>query len=353
MKDMLIVRGKNYYPQDVEGAAESVGSTVGEGGMRTPGHLRPGCTAAFAVPTRVLRGTLETLGLGSAASAAAALEAEQPDALVIVGELRDALPSSRTEKVRVLREKTGQIAASVMDLHGIKPQLVLLLKKHNVRKTTSGKIARTWNKRALWDLAENKTDGPWHRSKKAIVFAAPFVEESSGGEPGARAGSGGGSQAESSGAGEQPGSAAAKPSQAGPPPHDPEQRASATGTVLLELLQWDLAKILDVVPSKIPQHAGLAAMGLESAQLARFRGVLRLDYGVRRVSEEGMYAGGFTLHWIAREIEELRGDGEAVEPPAEPDKSGSLDPAPQLGRDVSLCERYFPCCVCFYEEPKP
>jgi len=282
----------------------------------------------------VLRGTFDSLGLSGPAAAAAAFETEQPDALVVVGELRDALPSDRGKKLQVLTGVTGAVAATIMDLHGIKPQLVLLLKKHNVRKTTSGKIARAWNRRALWDLAENKTEGPWHRSKKAIVFAAPFVEDVSSHDTSAPAASGAGaSSARAEGRTAGAGIMATrgnlqKLNKAGTPPHDLTSRSDAVGTVALDLMRWELAKILDVEPSKIPQHAGLAAMGLESSQLARFRGVLRLDYGVRRISEEGMYAGGLTLHWIARELDSLRSDGDVVNAPDEPDTTGALRSTP-------------------------
>lgn len=38
MKDLIIVRGSNHYPQDIERTAEAASS-----------HIRPGCSAAFGV----------------------------------------------------------------------------------------------------------------------------------------------------------------------------------------------------------------------------------------------------------------------------------------------------------------
>ena len=53
IKDLIIVRGRNHYPQDIEKSAEASSAA-----------LRPGCSAAFVVRTcgalvvgRVLRGT--------------------------------------------------------------------------------------------------------------------------------------------------------------------------------------------------------------------------------------------------------------------------------------------------------
>jgi len=39
MKDLIIVRGNNYYPQDIEAAVEAAST-----------YVRPGCVAAFRSP---------------------------------------------------------------------------------------------------------------------------------------------------------------------------------------------------------------------------------------------------------------------------------------------------------------
>jgi len=99
---MLIIRGRNFYPQDVEMSAETVGSKLGSDGVREPGFLRAGCTAAFSVPMRVVQGVADQLGMQSAAQSAATLASISPDALVVVGEIRSQLPSNRSERVELL-----------------------------------------------------------------------------------------------------------------------------------------------------------------------------------------------------------------------------------------------------------
>ena len=47
LKELIIVAGKNYYPQDIEHTATA--STVAKGGSVSTSVCRPGCVAAFAV----------------------------------------------------------------------------------------------------------------------------------------------------------------------------------------------------------------------------------------------------------------------------------------------------------------
>ncbi|KAJ1630003.1 hypothetical protein T492DRAFT_593305 [Pavlovales sp. CCMP2436] len=51
-KDLLIVRGRNHYPQDLERAAEKAAP-----------ELRPGCCAVFAVPADQVRTKFKYLGV--------------------------------------------------------------------------------------------------------------------------------------------------------------------------------------------------------------------------------------------------------------------------------------------------
>lgn len=67
MKDLIIIRGRNQYPQDIEALIEE------------DHRLRPGCTAAFSVDVSYLNSL--------AASATAAVDDEE--VLVVVCELRN------------------------------------------------------------------------------------------------------------------------------------------------------------------------------------------------------------------------------------------------------------------------
>lgn len=97
LKDLIIIRGVNYYPQDIESIVEEASP-----------QIRKGCTAAFSVD----------------------LEGE---ALVIVAEVRNPkkLPDA------------GEIARRIRTQYYIEPHAVAFLPPRTIPKTTSGKISRS------------------------------------------------------------------------------------------------------------------------------------------------------------------------------------------------------------------
>ncbi|MBN9229444.1 MAG: aminotransferase class I/II-fold pyridoxal phosphate-dependent enzyme [Legionella sp.] len=98
MKDLIIIRGKNYYPQDIELSVEQAHVAV-----------RAGCVNAFSV--------LDA-------------EAEQ---LVVLAEVKQ-------------DKDCAQIALAllnaIMQQHGITPDTIVLLPPKTLKKTTSGKVRR-------------------------------------------------------------------------------------------------------------------------------------------------------------------------------------------------------------------
>jgi acyl-CoA synthetase (AMP-forming)/AMP-acid ligase II len=101
IKDLLIIRGKNIYPQDIEHTVER--SHVG---------LKRGAGAAFSV-----------------------LDSDE-EKLVIVQELdRTARDTDLTEVIRAIRQ-------SVLEHHGLNPHAVSLIKTNSIPLTSSGKIQR-------------------------------------------------------------------------------------------------------------------------------------------------------------------------------------------------------------------
>ena len=108
LKDMIIIQGRNYYPQDIELTVE-----------RTDPCLRPSCGAAFAV------------------------NLDETDRLVVVQEVRRDFRHS-SELPAVL----NAIRMAVARNHGLRAHAVILIPPHTVPKTTSGKIRRTATHRA-------------------------------------------------------------------------------------------------------------------------------------------------------------------------------------------------------------
>lgn len=124
--DMIVVRGRNHYPHDIERTVEAAHPSV-----------RPGCGAAFGAP------------------------GAEGERLVIVQELRDtgdAAPATEAIRRAVARE------------HGLHTHTVVVLEPGSIPKTSSGKIQRTLCRRRFLDgtLAE-----PPQRPPLPVGDAAP------------------------------------------------------------------------------------------------------------------------------------------------------------------------------------
>jgi acyl-CoA synthetase (AMP-forming)/AMP-acid ligase II len=112
LKDLIIIRGKNHYPQDIELTAE-----------RADPVLRPGCSAAFCVEDQ-----------------------DGADGLVLVHEVRRQPGGVDVPAV------TGRIREAVAREHGLQVRTVALLAAGGMPKTSSGKVQR-WLCRAQFMAA--------------------------------------------------------------------------------------------------------------------------------------------------------------------------------------------------------
>jgi len=102
LKDLIIIRGRNHYPQDIELTVE-----------RSHPALRLGCGAAFSA------------------------EIEGEEVLAIVQEVeRSFLRKLKPDEV------TSAVRQAVAQQHELQPHAILLLKTGSIPKTSSGKIAR-------------------------------------------------------------------------------------------------------------------------------------------------------------------------------------------------------------------
>ncbi|MGJ4994237.1 fatty acyl-AMP ligase [Bradyrhizobium sp. HKCCYLS3077] len=110
IKDLLIIRGVNHYPQDIEATVQA-----------TDPALRPNCGAAFSVP-----------------------DEDSSETLVVVQEVE------RTERKRIdIEELAGLIRERVTEAHEVFARHVVLIRPGQLPKTTSGKIQRR-RARQLW-----------------------------------------------------------------------------------------------------------------------------------------------------------------------------------------------------------
>jgi acyl-CoA synthetase (AMP-forming)/AMP-acid ligase II len=111
IKDIIIIRGNNHYPQDIENTAHN-----------SHPALRRDCGAAFA-----------------------AVDESDKEILVIVHELE------RTQRNRFdADEIIGAIREAVVNEHEIAPSEIVLVRPGTLPKTTSGKVQRAFTRR-LWE----------------------------------------------------------------------------------------------------------------------------------------------------------------------------------------------------------
>src|SRR5581483_2163022 len=100
LKDLLIVRGLNHYPQDIEQTMDAADP-----------NLRRGCGVAVALPT------------------------ESGELLALIQEIKDgsdADPAQIVQKIRRL----------VIEQHGVAPDAIVLVPPRIIPQTTSGKVRR-------------------------------------------------------------------------------------------------------------------------------------------------------------------------------------------------------------------
>ncbi|MFE3289580.1 long-chain-fatty-acid--AMP ligase FadD32 [Rhodococcus sp. NPDC059234] len=120
VKDLVIVDGRNHYPQDLEGTAQEASTA-----------LRPGFVAAFAVPANQLPKEVFEAGAGLTFDADDASEQ-----LVIVGERAPGAGKADPGPI------ADAVRAAISTRHGVTARDVLLVPAGSIPRTSSGKIAR-------------------------------------------------------------------------------------------------------------------------------------------------------------------------------------------------------------------
>lgn len=111
MKDVIIIRGRNYYPQDIEMAIEE----------NLPKSIRHGCSIAFS--TNIL----------------------EQERLVIIVELRKNNQDN-------IKELCHQIIQTTVEKFGLRPYHIVFVPEKTLKKTTSGKVRRYYNKKQFINL---------------------------------------------------------------------------------------------------------------------------------------------------------------------------------------------------------
>ncbi|WKD58279.1 Long-chain-fatty-acid--AMP ligase FadD32 [Corynebacterium capitovis DSM 44611] len=104
VKDLVVVAGRNHYPQDIEATVQDATA-----------HVRPDSVAAFAVP------------------------GEDVERLIIFAERADGMPEDGDKAAE------DAIRAAVTNTHGVAPHVIEFYPHGGVARSSSGKIARRVN----------------------------------------------------------------------------------------------------------------------------------------------------------------------------------------------------------------
>ncbi|GAB4152428.1 MAG: hypothetical protein Fur0021_17200 [Candidatus Promineifilaceae bacterium] len=132
LKDLIIIRGRNHYPQDIERTVEQSHAAV-----------RAGCVAAFAIETSAT------------------------EQLVVVAELRQETDQADFSAI------IATIRASITREHDIAPYAIALIHPTTIPKTTSGKIQRHASRAAFLNKTL-ATLAVWQEDEQATPPPQPF-----------------------------------------------------------------------------------------------------------------------------------------------------------------------------------
>ncbi|HEY0967632.1 MAG TPA: MupA/Atu3671 family FMN-dependent luciferase-like monooxygenase [Opitutaceae bacterium] len=234
-KDLIIIRGRNHYPQDIEATTAAAHASLKSGGG-----------AAFSV------------------------EVDGHEQLVVIQELaRTAMRSANVDEIG------AAIARAILEAHEVQVHAVVLIKTGTVPKTSSGKIQRqTARKQYLG--GELEAVGEWKPSGVAglALAAEASAKEAEAGPAGPRW----------SGLAQDAGSKAANQRVGDNAFH----RSTPSADELATWLRGRIAATLKCAPEAIDLHAPFSAYGLDSASLVSLSGELQEFLG-RSVPPMVMY----------------------------------------------------------------
>ena len=237
IKDLIIIRGRNHYPQDIERTVELCHSA-----------LRPGCGAAFSV--EVATGT------------------EREERLVVVHEVERRAVEDGGVSLAGLGETIRQ---TIADQHELMTHEVLLLKPGSIPKTSSGKIQRHACR------AEFLSGGLEALHRSVLQAQAPREGSNPANEPREHERAGG-----SSAPAEESRSIAHAHT------HGRDIRlalaavedAEARKALLVLHLQEEAARVLRLAPSQIDPRRSLYAFGLDSLMAVELKAAVEASLGV-------------------------------------------------------------------------
>jgi len=256
IKDLIILGGRNYYPQDIERTAEANSDLV-----------RPGCSAAFTVDP--VNGEDEQVAL--------------------ILELR-VMPKGKEEENRTI-SLLNDIRAAVNKEHSLALSHIVFIYPKSVPKTSSGKIARSSCRRAFL------------QGKLKVICNKSFVPGKSGDESESTAikpfeidENANGLSASS----------------------NSKKVRSLNKNEILQKLTESINQITSIPTNDIDKHVSLTTM-MDSLTISQFKGLLETKYATK-LSDEYLFREETTLNKLVEIVkigyapDDVK-DGDAVTPP--------------------------------------
>lgn len=240
LKDLIIVGGRNYYPQDIEGTAEASSDLV-----------RLGCSAAF---------TIDTTRQGG-------------EEVALVMELKEVPTSKQVESVCV--PLANQIRASINQEHSLGITEIVFLQPRSVPKTSSGKIARAWCRKGFVAGTLKVVYRKSFKSNTSFLEIEPTEDGS-------------------------PGSTKCSTSRPAMSAVDVESIRAMSKEVILGKLASDAARAASIPLDSIDKKAALVTM-MDSITLSQFKGLLESHYAVK-ISDEYLFRESTTLTKLAEVV---------------------------------------------------
>lgn len=233
IKDLIILGGRNYYPQDIESTAESSNDLI-----------RPGCSAAFTVDP--ISGNNEEVAM--------------------VLELREV--SSKSNLDSDCEEIIQKLRAAVNQEHSLALTYVVLLRPRTVPKTTSGKIARAWCRKAFQNNSLNAIYKKSFSTNNATTnerMSPMEIEPTSATSP----------------------NEAPDTQQQQQPPGNAKDIRNMDKSVILKKLTTDISRIMSIPPDTIDKSLPLSAI-MDSLNLSQFKGMIENGYQTK-LSDEYLF----------------------------------------------------------------
>mmetsp|Transcript_17948 Transcript_17948/g.22022 ORF Transcript_17948/g.22022 Transcript_17948/m.22022 type:complete len:767 (-) Transcript_17948:1146-3446(-) len=240
IKDLVIIRGRNHFPQDLEFTVENSDYD----------KLRPGCSASFTIAHPV----------------------SGEEVLVVVAEVRN--------KDMDYNEVIINIRKAIFSDHGLVPFSIVLVEQGTINKTTSGKIKRhgvalsfknkdlrekyRWESgRLTSDVAVAKSEGDGevftNDKKESNPSNGENVKEINGENP--------------------------------------------SGQALLDELKEEVARLVLVDTDQVKDNVPLIELGMDSLSIAQMKNVIETNYNTE-IDETILFAENTSLRVIQKVIEE-------------------------------------------------